>query len=122
MSPAWTSFVWMRMAGTCDTNSGGCPWLARRRVRGPKRSELQQLSDARAFAFRFVVGRSKARCTSLNGFLWLPDCNAKGSKVVGVNDHKLFGISAALEIERFVFGAVDVNDLTRFQANPNPCH
>src|SRR5262245_51606572 len=64
---------------------------------------------------------SKTRCASLNGLLWLLECDAKGNKVVGVNDRKLFGIRTALETERFVFGAVDVNDLTWFKANPNPC-
>src|SRR5262245_65569334 len=99
-------------------------------VRVPKTSPLRAAdvrtiaiaptSYAQACAFRFIVA-SKTRCASLNGLLGLLDCSAEGNKVVGVNDSKLFGIGAALEIERFVFGAVDVNDLTRFQANPNSC-
>jgi hypothetical protein len=44
----------------------------------------------------------------------LPDCDAKGNEVVAVNDGKLFDILTAPEIERFVFGAVDMNDLTWF--------
>jgi len=104
---------------------GGYPFQGRHGRRAAKTS-LPRLRAARARSITiaatllgnepllFVVDPSKARCAGLNGLFGLPDCDAKGNEVVGVNDRKLFGILTALEIERFVFGAVDVNDLTWF--------
>jgi hypothetical protein len=47
--------------------------------------------------------------------------DAKGYEFVIVDRRKGFGIATALEIERFVFGVVNVDDLAWFQVNPNAC-
>ena len=42
-----------------------------------------------------------------------------GNHFTGVDERQALGIIAALKIDRFVFGAVDMNHLARVQADPN---
>jgi hypothetical protein len=60
------------------------------------------------------VSRSKARSTGFEGLHGWLDRVAGGNRAIGVDDRKRFSILTALEIERLVGGAVDVDDLTWF--------
>jgi len=80
------------------------------------------VATSAAYAWRFgqpeaafsQAPPSKARCTGFEGLAGLLDRVAGGNRAIGVDDRKPFGILTALEIERLVDGAVDVDNLTWF--------
>jgi len=45
--------------------------------------------------------------------------NPSGNKLAGVGERKRLGMVAALEIDRLVLGAIDMNHLARVQADAN---
>jgi hypothetical protein len=45
--------------------------------------------------------------------------NPSGNQLAGVDERKRLGMVAALEIDRLVLGAIDMNHLARVQADPN---
>jgi hypothetical protein len=49
---------------------------------------------------------------SSSGKVWNSSIDAKGNELAGADDRKGRGLITALEIERFVLDAVDVNYLT----------